>query len=156
MNALQPRLKPAHTVQEVVRQLGSFNDTVSAPPWAVPDRTGDLNDAEIEEYKECIKVAAAERRRIWSELEEPGISTVPDAFTLLPVAKLKPALLSLNADALNGIFNIIKRIIKGEQTDADGDVVMEDEVIRRERNDRLWWLPCFDFHTKRIDRRAYT
>jgi hypothetical protein len=41
-------------------------------------------------------------------------------------------------------------------TEADGDVIMMDERSTSERKNRLWWLNSFDFHTKNIDRRAYT
>lgn len=147
VNAVQARLKPAKTRQEVVAQLGSFSAAVPAPTWAVPGATGDLSNAEVTEYKACLRRASQVRNSAWLEREQSGFRSVPKAFTLLPVAKLQSAFINLDGIAVSGLHDLMKRN-RGEQLGAAWE-----NRPKSGNNARLWWLSLFDLHTKMIEKR---
>lgn len=142
MNAVQPLLKSAHTLEKVVSQLGAFR-VVAAPEWAVVGSKGPLTEQQQSEYKQILQETRRVRQEVWAEQQQPGFLLTPKPFTLLPVADLQPAFITLDDIGLRELYVMMQYA---------GDT----QPAESKRGIRLWWTGAFNLHTKRYSNRAGT
>ncbi|KAG5188615.1 hypothetical protein JKP88DRAFT_304661 [Tribonema minus] len=134
INEERPSLRGGVKTRAAARaQRGNLRGA-EAPAW-LDEGPELLTRDEVREWRALASAAWEARTALWLARQEPGTLRPPRGYTMLPVFKLKPAFVLIDAEVLSVLGTKLRKAAGA----ADG-------ALRTRRSDRLWWTKAFDLH----------
>ncbi|KAG5181032.1 hypothetical protein JKP88DRAFT_165991 [Tribonema minus] len=134
INEERPSLRGGVKTRAAARaQRGNLREA-EAPAW-LDEGPELLTRDEAREWRALASASWEARTALWLARQEPGTLRPPRGYTMLPVFKLKPAFILIDANVLSVLG---KKLRKGAGA--------ADDALRTGRSDRLWWTKAFDLH----------